>query len=355
MKAVKMLRRVCSVAAVGVALGMAGSSTASAAVPEGFFGMVPSSTTQTSMDQMAASGVGSVRIQIIWRLIEPAPGQRNWSTYDNYIGNIAAAGLQATPLLSGTPPWLSPRGGPPIYSGPQRAAWTSFLVELAGRYGRNGSFWRDHPLLPYKPLVDWEVWNEPNLKVYWTSRPNPRDYARLLKLTGAAIHQADPTARMGLGGLFPPPRPRYGVSLTNFMERLYRVRGVRRAFDALSIHPFGRRPKDVIASVREARRVLNRHGDRRTPIWITELGWSTGGNNWRKSPFRASESSQAKFLRASYSRLLGSRRGLRLERLVWHGWQDTTSPGAPWTLFMGLLRSDGSPKPSLAAFSSIAR
>ena len=170
------------------------------------------------------------------------------------------------------------RAKPPIFTSAQRQAWTSFIAELAARYGHGGSFWSAHPELPYLPFSDWEVWNEPNLKGDWGGkRPNPRQFVRLLRLTRSGLDRSDPSARIGIGGIFPPPRPRYGVSLKNFLQGIYRVRGARQAFDAVAIHPYASRPKGVLASTREARRIMNRHRDRATPLWITELGWTTGG------------------------------------------------------------------------------
>ena len=139
------------------------------------------------------------------------------------------------------------------------------------------------------------------------------------------------------------------------MGRLYAIRGARKAFDAVAIHPYGRRPKDVLAATLQARRLMNRHHDRRTPLWITELGWSTGGVHWGRAPFKATEPQQAKWLRVTYRRLLHARARLRLERLVWHTWGDYEYPGSPWIFHMGLIRSDDSAKPSLAAFAGVAR
>jgi hypothetical protein len=322
------------------------------AVPRAFFGVVPSGyDSNAEMQRMAANGVGSVRFLIDWRVIEPNQGARDWSYYDDYIARLAAAGLQTQPMLGGVPAWLPPR--PPIFSPLARSSWQSFLGQLAARYGSNGLFWRQHPALPYLPIVDWEVWNEPNLKSYWLGRPSPRQFVRLLRLTRSGLRRSDPRARIGIGGLFPPPRPRYGVSLKNFMERLYRVHGARRAFDAVAVHPFARGPKGVLAACRQLRQVMNQHHDRGTPIWITELGWTTGGVGWARSPFRATEATQAKFLTRTYRKLIAARRQLRLQRVVWHTWQDA-QPGTPWTVNMGLIHSDESPKPSLAAFAQAA-
>jgi hypothetical protein len=99
---------------------------------------------------------------------------------------------------------------------------------------------------------------------------------------------------------------------------------------------------------------MNHHGDRATPLWITELGWTTGGARLRRSPYKATEAAQAKYLSQTFRRLIRSRRSLHLELLIWLAWQDTTVPGAPWTGFSGLIRGNGSAKPALGAYRQIA-
>jgi hypothetical protein len=348
----RVLRRV---AALAVAVSAASPAAAGAATPPGFFGVVPSALQRPDVTRMAQSGVATVRVFVNWRLVEPQPGQRNWTNYDAVVGVLAESGLQVEPVLFGVPSWISPRPAkPPIYTAAKRQAWMSFLAELAGRYGHGGRFWSAHPELPPRPFSDWEVWNEPNLDGYWGgAKPNPRNYVRLLRLTGAGLRQSDPAARIGVGGIFPPPRPRYGVSMEDFMKGIYGVRGARRAYDAVAIHPYASRPKGVLAATREARRIMNRHGDRATPLWITEIGWTTGGTRWAKSPFKATETQQAKFLRQSFGALIRARRSLRLEFLIWHAWQDSAVPG-PWTMFSGMIRGDGTAKPALGAYSQIA-
>jgi hypothetical protein len=346
-------RGVAAGALAAILLWAAPASTAEAAAPRQFFGVVPSGYESSAlMQRMAANGVGAARVRIRWGDVEPQQGTRNWTYYDNYIARFAAAGIQVQPYLMGVPGWLPPR--PPIFSALARSSWTSFLGEVAGRYGRNGLFWRQHPTLPYLPLVDWEVWNEPNLKGFWGGRVSPRQYLRLLRLTGAALRSSDPAARISIGGLFPPPRTRYGVSLKAFLSGIYRIHGARRAFDAVSIHPYSPRPKGVVAACRDLREIMNSHHDRKTPMWITEVGWSTGGVGWAKSPYRATEPRQAKFLSRTYRSLIALRSRLRLRRVVWHAFQDA-QPGTPWTINMGLIHNDESPKPSLAAYAALPR
>ena len=356
MMAGRKARGLVALLAAAAVFGPGTARAAPAGLPPDFFGVITSGYESVpEMQREAASGVRSNRVLFNWATIEPSPGVQEWTYYDNFIGNLATAGLQADPQLLGVPSWIARHPSrPPIYTAFQRSQWRRFLGDLAGRYGAHGTFWAQHPTLPYLPLVDWEVWNEPNLNGYWDGRPSPRHYLRLLRLTATGLRSADPGARLGVGGIFPPPRPRYGVSLESFLNRLYAIRGARSAFDAVAIHPYGRRPKDVLAAVSDARRLMNRHHDRGTPLWLTELGWRTGGRNWGRSPFKATEPQQATFLRVTFRRLLRARARLGLARLVWHTWEDYDYPGSPWIFHMGLTRGDGSAKPSLAAFAGIA-
>src|SRR5215208_2644488 len=295
-------------AMVGFSAGPA--RAAPAGLPHDFFGVITLGYEPVAeMNREAANGVQSNRVLVNWAVIEPRRGAQDWTYYDNFIGNLAAAGLQGDPQLLAVPSWISPHPNrPPIYTAFQRSQWKRFLTDLAGRYGEHGTFWAEHPTLPYMPLVSWEVWNEPNLVGFWDGRPSPRRYLSLLRLTASGLRKADPGARVAVAGTFPRPLARYGISLRRFLDKLYAIRGARRAFDAVAIHPYGRRPKDVLGTAFQTRTLMNRHHDRRTPLWITEIGWPTGGVGWGKSPFRATEPEQAKFLRTTFSRLLRARR-----------------------------------------------
>ena len=348
-------RSVAALALATVSACAAMSGTAGAAVPRDFFGVVPSGyDTPAEMQMMSSHGVGAVRLLVNWSMVEPRQGARDWSYYDAYVARSAAAGLQIQPLLLGEPAWIPHFPRPPIFGAAAVRSWQSFVAELAARYGTNGLFWREHPTLPYLPTTSWELWNEPNLSGYWGGRPSPRQYVRFLRITGVGLRSSDPAARLGIGGIFPPPRANYGVSLETFLKGIYRVHGARSAFDAVSIHPYAARPKGVVAETRETRRIMNRRHDRATPIWITEFGWSTGGSHWGKSSFKANEPRQAKFLNRTYRLLIARRQRLGIERAVWHTFQDGPA-GTPWTLHMGLVHFDDSPKPSLAAYAGLPR
>ncbi len=59
------------------------------------------------------------------------------------------------------------------------------------RYGPEGTFWEENPGLPYLPIRRWEIWNEENLATF-AYHPYPAPLARLLRLSGQVLHEADP-------------------------------------------------------------------------------------------------------------------------------------------------------------------
>ena len=54
----------------------------------------------------------------------------------------------------------------PVETPWQRSAWATFLRDGAERYGPDGSFWVEHPDVPYLPIRTWEIWNEENIVTF---------------------------------------------------------------------------------------------------------------------------------------------------------------------------------------------
>jgi GH35 family endo-1,4-beta-xylanase len=327
-------------------------------LPPDFFGVNPIfAPTASDAQHMAQAGVRSVRLYSYWGILEPQPGVYNWADADAVIQNVAEAGLTPALQFASSPGWVAPNNpdSPPIYSSAQITAWQQFLTNFVHRYGAHGSFWAAHPNLPYHPVDSYEIWNEPNLKLFWGGTPNPRDYLRLLNISTPVIKAADPSAKVIFGGLFPFPRPQYGVKALKFLNKFFRYKGAKKSFDALSLHPYSYWPKLLVPTLRLFRKNLNAHHAGKKPIWITELGWATSGHDWAISPFRATEAQQAQYLTQSFDKLIKARGELRLQRIFWQCWQDHPDTDSSWFLEMGLLRANGSPKPAYSAYQAEAQ
>ena len=146
------------------------------------------------------------------------------------------------------------------------------------RYGSDGSFWTDHPDVPKLPITLWQLWNEPNSPLFWKPTPDPGDYLTLLRGFDSAVMGVDPAARIMLGGLFPTPRG--GIDMTPFVSSLYRG-GAKGLFDSVALHPYAATPRDALASVEQMRATLDRLGDPGARLWISEVGWASGGTALR--------------------------------------------------------------------------
>jgi hypothetical protein len=347
---------VCAaLAAAAIAAGVA-SATATAA-PNPFFGVTAvRAPTQFELDRAARAGAGTFRIQLVWGLIEPTPGVRDYRELDRLVEQAARAGVTVLPDLNGVPRWVSRKPTrPPINSAGQRAAWRAFLADLAARYGSSGSFWRAHPDVPRHPITTWEIWYRPNLHGLGR-KASAKRYGRLLAASAAGLRAGDPAARILTAGLFPYRVGRGTADMARFLTALYRVKGVKGDFDVLGLATYAPRPKRVVHWVRVARRIMRRHGDGSTPISVTEFGWVTGGAGFRSSALRSTWRQQARRLAKTYRLLARRARALGIEDAIWFSYTDHDNPGGRdlWTDRGGLFTLGGRPKPAWYAFARVA-
>ena len=322
----------------------------------GLFGVHPwEPPSQEEYQRMAAGGVSSIRLLISMEAVSPQPNVREWRLYDSIIGEAAKNGISVDPWLMFVPSWISPdRTSLPIWTPGQRSAWAGFVQAVAGRYGPGGTFWRQNPTIPAHPMVWWEIWNEPNINEFVGLNRTVRagEFARLLRVTRSALNAANPANRIVLGGLYRRPKPGHGIKMTRFLTRLYKLRKGRQLFDAVGIHPYAAKPSQVLRLTRSVRRVMNKNGDPRKPIWITELGWTTGGAYWNQSLYRATVPQQATRVGRVTQLLIANRRRLALKRVDWFTWRDLDSSGSLfWAAYAGLFTADGHPKPAWSAFT----
>jgi hypothetical protein len=321
-------------------------------VAEDAFGK-PGAYRERNLDRLRSTGAGIVRQTFDWVRIERAPGRYDLAFYDRYVAALARRHLELLPILFGAPPFRSsapaePRRG--TYPPRRPADMGEFGALLARRYGPGGSFWRERPGLPRLPVRSWQVWNEPNLPVYWPSGPDAAEYVALLRATARGIRRVDPGAEIVTAGL---PDSRLGVPLRDYVSAMYAAGGAG-AFDTLAVNPYGLDAPGVLETVRAVRAVASDNGDN-PAVWVTELGWATGGP---RSDFKVTEPGQAELLEDTVLALARLRDRLRIRGVVYFNWRDSTpySGGRDFFgLHTGLLRLDGQAKPALFAYKKVAK
>jgi hypothetical protein len=334
------------------------------ALPRGFFGIVPQTAIgKRDTARMRSGGVETIRAMVSWAAIQQSPRpEYNWGELDDTVALAAEEHMELLPFLISTPHWLSHDWRRLPVDGPrQRRAWGEFVGAAVERYGHRGEFWREHGPgskrpLPQLPIRAWQIWNEENY-FYFASPPLAPRYARLLAVTHKAMHRADPRADLVLGGLFGNPgqgAPR-AYDAADFLDRLYRVPGVKANFDAVALHPYAADTGTLSSLVEEVRAVMIRHGDRRGGLYLTEMGWGSQNDPGVVS-FEVGLHGQARELRNAYSYLIGNRRRLGLRQVDWFTWKDL--PGScTFCDSAGLFRRGGHfrPKPAWRAFVGFAR
>ncbi len=328
-------------------------SPARAYLPPGFIGVSPQSVSSSSdFKLMREAGVTSVRLPLYWTVVQtkaPTLADADWSGFDREVELAAEAGIRVMPFVWGSPEWAAPQVVDlPVRSSWQRWGWTKLLREAAQRYGPDGSFWEDHTKLSFLPIRRWEIWNEENI-VTFADDPDPARFATLIRISGRVLHRADPGSKVILGGFFGRPlQIPPNVASGNFLSRLYRAHDVKRYFDGVALHPYVARATAMGAQLDNLRRVMRRHRDGATPIYVTELGWGSdsGPTRWERGLY-----GQANQLSRAFAMLSANRLRWRVAGAWWFTWTDEGG-SCGFCHSAGLLTENRQAKPSWYRFNA---
>jgi hypothetical protein len=352
-----------------LALSLVAASAAGAAVRTEFFGIAAGQLDAQDRQEMAAARVQTARFMLKWRAIETSAGSYDWSDRDWFIGGLASRGIRPVPFVWGSPKWVGngdPRQ-PPLGTAADIKAWQNFLKAALARYGPGGTYWALGG--PYDqeygagatplPVQSWQIWNEVNLKKYFspgsTTQQAANRYARLVAISHDAIKAKDPRATIVLAGMPNTSHVSGSSTAWDFLSALYNVSGVKGDFDAAALHPYGCDLDQSRNGLQRFSAVMKNRGDGATPLWLTEFAWGSGPpDQYCKNK---GETGQRDLLTSSYKMFLQYRRTWNLQRVYWFLWRDPTSDYATYCSFCGtagLVRHDRTPKPAYYAFKSFS-
>jgi hypothetical protein len=317
-----MARRLIPILALVLLAAM--PAAAQAYLPAGFIGISPqNSGNAKDYELMHEAGIQSVRFPLYWSVVEPenpAFTERHWEAFDHEVRLAAEAGLEIFPFVTSTPKWVAPLPiNMPVATAWQRHAWTSFIRAAVDRYGPGGSFWREESELPYLPVRRWEIWNEENI-VTFATRPEPKRFATLIRIAGRVIHRQAPGSKVIVGGLFGRPlQIPPNVASGDFLSRFYRASNVKKYFDGVGLHPYVADARAMGTQLANLRRIMRRHHDGATPLYVTELGWgsASGPTRWQRGLW-----GQAHQLSKSFGMLSANRVRWRVGGVWWFTWSD---------------------------------
>jgi hypothetical protein len=318
---------------------------------------------QPEIERMRRGRAELVRTPLQWELAQTSgPTQPlDFSNFDSLL-RWASEGslprLPVLPILTGSPGWVegAQTSNEPPTTPDDVERWQQFVTAALDRFGQNGSFWSQNPDLQFNPITAAQVWNEPNLKTFWTDRrPNHREYAQFLKLTRQAIlRSSSPDTTIVLAGM--PERRNAPSPMRKYLAKLYKVPGVEKLFDVVAVHPFDEDEKGVLQGIERIRKIVDKQDSKRVPLWVTESGFASTG---RKSPFTKSAKGQATALTKTFRLIRRNAGKLRVENAVWYSWRDSdTNPPQErsndrWQTYTGLFTRLGRPKRSWDAFTRL--
>lgn len=231
------------------------------------------------IDEFVGAGVRFVRIDYCGDQIEAAEGQHNWSVQDRIASMLAAKGITELPIVDQycAPKWAT--GGfayPAIWQTP--ALYAAFAAAVAEHVAQN-----------YRAITRIELFNEPNLKGWWTNEGDP-EYAatdgtaaaKYMLAAYAAVKRVAPGLTVvgpALANGGPELDPR------TYFTTLY-ASGCRRGecWDVISVHnyrwanptfPSAPDQTDRFDIYKALQDIAARHGDPGTHVMLTEWGYST--------------------------------------------------------------------------------
>ncbi|WP_197507690.1 cellulase family glycosylhydrolase [Mycobacterium sp. ACS4331] len=305
-------------------------------------------------DAIKAEGFPAVRLYIEWDLIEHHPGQFDWENTDSMINEANRRGLKILGLLTYAPSWsVPPQNRTLVHPAPSDVeAWARFVAQVAQRYRG--------------VIRHWEVWNEPNIDDSFAPGPDPALYTAMLKEAYTAIKSADPDSTVITGGTSPAVDNPTEMSPVTFLRALY-DHGAGDYFDAVAMHPYSSPellsilgPAETSNSnraIRDVTALMRSRGQRDKLIWFTEFGASTAtpgatAPDLSGQQVGVSPAHQAEILTDGINYVRSLPNGGPIF-LFDHRDIETGSRNVEFNY--GLLRSDFTAKPSLAAVQSLLR
>jgi beta-glucosidase/6-phospho-beta-glucosidase/beta-galactosidase len=127
-----------------------------------------------SIELLVELGVSFVRLDFFWQDIEPQKGEFNFSKYDYIVKLLYENNINILAILDYCADWAGKSwNGPPD----NLDDFVSFAKKVVQRYKDKIKYW--------------EIWNEPDSKVYWQPQDEMKTYLKLLKKTYKAIKKID--------------------------------------------------------------------------------------------------------------------------------------------------------------------
>ncbi len=271
-----------------------------------------------------------LRIDFSWNALEKEEGEWNFSRFDEFMDIAETKGMKVLAILDYDTNWLhkGKKDGRRIDKD-ELPLFLNYIEVIGKRYGsRVGAF---------------EIWNEPNTNRFWTG--TDEDFFNLTKQSLDLLKTISPDTPVAVGSLFYNPV----VGAKSYLRRMIEA-GVLEKADAVSLHPYGVFDSLFESRIYDARKLIHSYGYS-TPVWITEVGFPTGGSY----PNRVKLEKHASIVAKTLTRLTAA----GAEMVIWYCLLDSKNPedvvpGQSSEAYFGIAWPDYTLKPGALPFSILA-
>ena len=311
---------------IAVSPCVAATKMPSLAVPNGFGVNIHFRGEPRDLDLIADAGFKFIRMDLTWEAVEGKKGVYEFDTagYDPLTEGCSKRGIRILYILDySNKLYESERS---VRTDQGRRAFAAFAEAAATRYAGKG--------------ILWEIWNEPNIKLFWRPQPSVDDYCKLVKATAERIKKADKSGFV--------VAPATSTIPFKWLEDCFK-KGLLNWIDVLSVHPYRPQPPEtVIKDYSKLRELIKRDAPNGKKIPIISGEWGYSNINWDKA--RLTDEQQAQYLVREFLINLYQ----KIPVSIWYDWKnDGTSPHEKEHHF-GTVRHDLKPKTAYLAVKTLS-
>jgi hypothetical protein len=280
-----------------------------------------------TIKKMADAGIQWYRGGVSWLFLESTQGVNSTSLLnreDLIYSTLQSYNIKEYFQLGSVPQWASsePDSSDYYYYPPKNLSdFASYVSFVGRRYQGKITYWE------FGNEEDWASW-----------MGTLAQYTECLKIFHDTLKVIDPNNKIILGGLagdgdtiwWAPNDPR---SKNHALQQLYEA-GAKNYFNIMNLH--GYPPTDIIKNITTCYSRMAHYGDSLKPLWITEIGQSTGGND------SLALIKQARWLDSVYTVIINHP---KVEKLFWYDFRCKSGEGASENNF-GILNNDLTARPA---------
>lgn len=214
------------------------------------------------LDSIQSAGIKVIRDECYWSDVETTRGVFNFpSNIDNYVNAADQRGIKIIMILNYNNPLYAQHANSGVTTDSNRTAFARYCQKVVHRYSPLG-------------VKVYEIWNEPNIPMFWNPTPNAAAYSLLLQTAYPAIKQIDSTATV-IGCATSPAEgnPAPFIQWNTFITQVKNAGGLN-YLDGVSFHLYRVDAAPETWLNNDMNTLKSIVGTNKN-IWLTECGYPT--------------------------------------------------------------------------------